>query len=146
MEEVDADRMLAEMVRVTKTGGMVAAVGRAVDRPQWVQLPLGPKLLAKVQEPGWAGGTGGGVAEQGCADASLYQRFTRAGLAQVKGYPHLVTVGIDEPWGRMLEVQNLGRLDAAEVQEWREAAERARTEGMLPWITRPFHCVIGTKP
>ena len=67
-------------------------------------------------------------------------------LAQVKGYPQLVTVAIDEPWGKMVEVQNLGRLDASEVQEWRDAADRARTEGMLPWITRPCHCAIGTKP
>jgi SAM-dependent methyltransferase len=40
MEEVDADQMLGEMVRVTKPGGRVAAIVRAGDRPFLMNLSL----------------------------------------------------------------------------------------------------------
>src|SRR6185369_17818375 len=33
LEEGDADRMLAEMVRVTRPGGRVAVLGRSIDVP-----------------------------------------------------------------------------------------------------------------
>src|SRR5215469_13945247 len=42
-EEGDADRMLAEMIRVTKPGGRVAVIVRGVDVPSWVNLPLSPR-------------------------------------------------------------------------------------------------------
>jgi ubiquinone/menaquinone biosynthesis C-methylase UbiE len=43
---VDADRMLAEMVRVTKSGGRAGVIERAEDRPLLVNLPLSPELKA----------------------------------------------------------------------------------------------------
>jgi SAM-dependent methyltransferase len=52
MEEGDADRMLAELIRLTKPGGRVAVMVRAVDVPAWVNLPLNPELKAKVSRPG----------------------------------------------------------------------------------------------
>jgi SAM-dependent methyltransferase len=55
LEEGEADRMLAEMIRVTKPGGRVAVIVRAVDVPSWVNLPLGPELRAKVSSPGLFG-------------------------------------------------------------------------------------------
>jgi SAM-dependent methyltransferase len=72
MEEVDADPMLGEMVRVTKPGGWVAALVRACDRPFLMNLPLQPALHRKVEDPsGWAPG----AETRGCADASLLRRF-----------------------------------------------------------------------
>ncbi len=40
MEEGDAERMLAEFVRVTKPGGRVAVVVRSIDMPRWVNVPV----------------------------------------------------------------------------------------------------------
>ena len=70
-EEGDADRMLAEIVRVTRHGGRIGIVVRATDMPFWVNLPLDPALKAKVDAPNVIGG---GVAPKGVADASLYWR------------------------------------------------------------------------
>ena len=44
MEEVDADRILAEMVRVTKPGGRVGVIVRAMDLPCHVNLALADEL------------------------------------------------------------------------------------------------------
>jgi SAM-dependent methyltransferase len=49
MEEVDADRMLHEMIRVTKPGGRIGVVVRAVDMQFWTNLALRPELLVKIK-------------------------------------------------------------------------------------------------
>ena len=67
IEEVDADQMLAEMMRVTRPGGRVALIARAIDMPLLMHVDLPPELKAKVEAPG-AIGT---VAPKGCADSSL---------------------------------------------------------------------------
>ena len=51
MEEVEADRMLAEMVRIAKPGGRVVVGVRAVDRGQWTNLPLPASLKEKIERP-----------------------------------------------------------------------------------------------
>jgi hypothetical protein len=49
-----------------------------MDMPFLMNLRLPTGLQAKVNAPGAIGS----VAAQGCADASLYQRFHQAGLTQ----------------------------------------------------------------
>jgi SAM-dependent methyltransferase len=49
MELLDADRMLSEMIRVTKPGGRVGVIVRAVDLPSVVNAPLPPALKAKLE-------------------------------------------------------------------------------------------------
>jgi ubiquinone/menaquinone biosynthesis C-methylase UbiE len=94
IEEVDANQMLAEMVRVTKPGGRVAVVARAMDIPFLMHLRLRAEVRAKVE----ASGAIGNVAEQGCADASLYQRLHQAGLTQVKMFPQLPAFDSSDPY------------------------------------------------
>ena len=77
LEEGNADRMLAELVRVAKPGGRVAVMVRAIDIPLVVNVPLRPELKSKAQIPR------GFVGAQGCADASLYERIHQAGLTNV---------------------------------------------------------------
>src|SRR4051794_36105493 len=93
MEEVNADTMLAEMIRVTRPGGRVAVMVRSVDLRTWDSLPTPPAIHAKTDVIGGAGG-GAGVGEGGCADASLYRRFREAGLTNLIMGPKL---GVAQP-------------------------------------------------
>ena len=54
----DADKMLAEMIRVTKPGGRVGVFVRALDLPWVINLELPDEIKIKV-------GSGMGVAEEG---------------------------------------------------------------------------------
>src|SRR5207253_2915356 len=60
------------------------------DMPWWVNVPLSPALRAKVDRPGFIGTAGADPA--GCADASLYRRFSAAGLPNLTFLPQLVAV------------------------------------------------------
>ena len=142
MEEVDADRMLAEMVRVTKPGGRVAVVVRAVDIPWVANLTLREKLKAVSES------STGGVEEQGCADASLYRRFHKAGLTKVKMFPQLVTFGSAVAPRFILKYIITGHtssISPEEMKEFRDAVAQAETEGTL-FIAWSNHCAVGTKP
>jgi SAM-dependent methyltransferase len=138
MEEVDADRMLAEMVRVTKPGGRVGVVVRAADRPLWVNLPVRAELLVKIEAA-----PGAGASEHGCADASLYRRFTKTGLTDLKMGPQLgpnqPAHGLDRFTNRVLEA-----LPADEVEEFRTAVTRSVADGTMLWADL-YHCAVGTK-
>jgi len=94
LEEGDADRMLAALVRVTRPGGRLGAVVRATDMPAWVNLPLRADLKAQVEAPGLIGA---GASAQGCADASLYGRVQAAGLTPPILFPELDAVTPAEP-------------------------------------------------
>lgn len=141
IEEVDADRMLAEIVRVTKPGGRVAIIARSVDMPSLMHLPLPPAVRAKVEAPGAVGG----VAPLGCADASLYGRMRNAGLSRLKMLPQLAI--FDGRDGGMLDFLQSGllqQLSEEEGREWRAARAQAEAEGTL-FIAWPHHGAVGTK-
>ncbi len=142
LEGGDADRMLAELVRVTKPGGHVAVIVRAIDMPSWVNLPLNASLKLQVDAPGLIGQ---GTAAGGCADASLYRRFHVARLTQLTLFPQLVAVTPAEPRLAMFQQQILATLGPEEAQEWLCAVAQAEAEGTF-FIAQPFHCAVGTKP
>jgi SAM-dependent methyltransferase len=139
LEEGNADRMLAELVRVTKPGGRVAVMVRAIDIPLVVNIPLSPELKAKVQTPH------GFVSADGCADASLYRRFRQAGLTQVELWPQFAS--LDEPQTPQAQFSHgaiLGGLTAEETREWHAGLAQAVADGTY-FIAQPFHCAVGTK-
>jgi SAM-dependent methyltransferase len=142
MEEVDADRMLAEMVRVTKPGGRVGIVVRATDMRPWVNISLRPDLLATVESV-----PGAGAADLGCSDASLYRRFLDAGLRPLMMGPRLAPDRPEESPERLRAFT--GRiaqaLQAVEAREFRTAVRRALEDGTMLWA-EPYHSAIAIKP
>lgn len=140
MEEVNADRMFSEMVRVTKPGGRVGVIVRALDIPKWLNAPIAPNLKSKIEQPGeWDEG-------DGCASASLYDRFLRSGLTNIKKFPDLTA--FDNPRGSiefLLQMILTGALDEKERQEWRKGFEVASRSGIMI-MTWPHHCAVGAKP
>ena len=141
IEEADADRMLAEMVRVTKPGGRVAVIARAHDIAFPMNLRLSAGLKAKVEAPGIIGS----VSPQGCADASLYRRLCQARLMQLKMLPQLTAfVPADGAVFEFLESALLRQLNQEEVREWQAARAAAEAEGTF-FMTWPHHCAVGTK-
>jgi SAM-dependent methyltransferase len=141
LEEGDAELMLTELVRVTRPGGRVGVVVRAMDLPFCVNLPLDPALKAKVQAPGIIGG---GMSLQGCADASLYRRFHARGLSGLKCFPQLVAVVPGQPRLERYQQQILAALSPDEATAWRQAVARAEGDGTF-FIAQPYHCAVGTR-
>jgi SAM-dependent methyltransferase len=141
IEEVDAHRMLAEMVRVTKPGGRVAVVARAMDVPLLMNVAVPSALKAKLQAPGFIGT----ISEHGCADASLYRRFREAGLTRLTAFPHWTAFSAgDRHVVDFLEAGFLGKLEPQEAAEWKRARAGAEADGTF-FMTWPHHCAIGTK-
>lgn len=141
MEEGDADRMLDELVRVTKPGGRVAAIVRSEDCPALLTLPLRAEVQAKA-----ARAVSAGAVERGCADASLYRRFPAAGLIQVRKFPHLAVY--DDSRSVMAQFYRsriLSALTPDEADEWQAAVAQAEALGAFV-LAVPHHCAIGTKP
>ena len=138
LEEGNADRILAEMVRVTKPGGRVVVIVRSIDMPGWVNLPLRPKLKRKAETQG------GSVEKQGCADAGLYRRMHQAGLIEVTKIPQWASYSEGE---RLQDRQEriLANLSPEEWKEWQVAVDQASADGSF-FIAQPFHCTVGTKP
>ncbi|HEU0217053.1 MAG TPA: methyltransferase domain-containing protein [Stellaceae bacterium] len=139
-EECDADKAIAEAVRVTKPGGRIAVAVRATDMSQWWNLDLPEAILSKVTP------TPRSVAPAGVADASLYRRMRRAGLKDLVSYPALVTLDRpDGPIWRYREDHVLSLLSADELPVWHAARDKAAADGTL-LCAHPLHCCIGTKP
>lgn len=140
MEEGDADLMLREFVRVTKPGGNVGSVTRAIDLPRWVNLSLSAQLKAKVDS---AALFGGNVTDNGCADASLYRRMIQSGLTNVVMLPSWASHNNGERLEYLCE-RIVAQLTPAELAEWQAAYERAKANGTF-FVSEPFHCAVGKK-
>ncbi len=140
IQRVNADLMLPELVRVAKPGGRVAVLGHAHDMNRWVNLSLSPALKARIESPPWVEDRGH---PQGCDDASLYQRFSRLGLRDVKMFPFISTFS-DRMRLQFLQGGILPTLNADEAAEWRAAVAQAEADGTF-FISTPFHCAVGTK-
>lgn len=139
LEECDADRALAELLRVVRSGGRVGVIVRSIDLPQWWHLDLPEPIRRKVAVPPQS------VGARGVADASLYRRMRAAGFHSVRGFPSLVTLDRpDGPIWRYREDHALSLLDPAETATWRALAEAARAEGTL-FQSHPMHCAVGVR-
>jgi ubiquinone/menaquinone biosynthesis C-methylase UbiE len=139
-EECDADRAIAEAMRVARPGGRVGLVVRALDMPQWWNLTLPEAILRKVESPPHS------VAPAGVADRSLYRRMREAGFADLVCFPSLVT--LDRPGGpiwRNREDHVLSQLSPEELRVWHAKRDRAEEDGLL-FMAHPLHCAVGTKP
>jgi SAM-dependent methyltransferase len=144
MEEGDADRMMAELMRVTRPGGRIGAIVRSQDMSWWSNLPINPTLRAKVDR---AGVLGAGVSPAGCADASLYSRFCAAGLVDLRLFPQYVSTmpEIEPIRAGGFEQQVRALLVGDELTEWDRAVAAAKLDGSF-FIAQPHHCAVGTKP
>ncbi len=139
IEEVNANKLLAEMARVTKLGGRVAVISRATDMAYVRNVKLPPELKAKVDAPN------GNVGVEGCADASLYARMVQAGLKAVKKFPHLAS--FDQQDTTLLQYMEDGlipRLTPDEARVWGAARAEAEAAGLF-FMSWPHHCAVGTK-
>lgn len=133
--------MLSELVRVTRLGGRIGIIVRSLDLPRWINAALSPGLRAKVDAPGQ-----GDVAPAGCADASLYQRFRRAGLVGLTCFSQLASVDASQPSHMAITKRSiLATLTEEESAEWEAAVAQAEAEGTF-FIARPYHCAVGMKP
>jgi len=140
LEECDANRALAEMIRVARPGARIGIVVRAVDLAQWWNLELPAAINAIASIPPQSVGPGG------VADASLYARMSHAGLVDLCAFPTLIT--LDQPEGpiwRYREDDVLSRLSAEDAITWSDAREKAARHGVLVQA-HALHCAVGTKP
>jgi SAM-dependent methyltransferase len=140
LEECDADKAITEMIRVTRPGGRIGIVVRAIDLPQWWNLDVPENIRRKITPPPQSVGPGG------VADASLYRRMQRTGLTNLVSYPAMIT--LDRPHGpiwRYREDHVLSLLSAEELPVWHAARDKAAAEGTL-LASHALHCCVGTKP
>jgi SAM-dependent methyltransferase len=140
LEECDADRALAEMMRVARPGGRVGVIVRSIDLPQWWSVDVPEALRQRAITPPQS------VAAKGVADASLYRRAGQAGLRDLTCFPALVTLDRpDGPIWRYREDHLVAQLSPSEMAAWQAVREVAAGQGLL-FMAHPMHCVVGHKP
>ena len=137
-EECDADRAIAEAMRVIRPGGRVGLVVRALDMPQWWNLRLPEAILRKVTMPPHS------VAPRGVADRSLYRRMRDAGFIDLVCFPSMVT--LDRPGGpiwRNREDHVLSQLSPEELPSGTPSATGRTRRGSSLW---PIRCIAPSAP
>ena len=140
LEECDADRALAEMMRVARPRGRIGVIVRSIDLPQWWSADVPEALRQRALTPPQS------VGARGVADASLYRRARTAGLENLTCFPFLVT--LDRPEGpiwRYREDHLVAQLAPQELSAWRAACDAAAGRELL-FMAHPMHCVVGRKP
>jgi SAM-dependent methyltransferase len=140
LEEVDADRALAELVRVTSPGGRIGVIVRALDMPWWVNLPVEASLKTVLES---SSRLGAGVQAQGCADASLYKRLKDIGLSQVRMFPQWA-IYTEGAYFQVHREKLLMNLSPEDTHRGQEALAQANADGTF-FMAEPFHCAVGTK-
>lgn len=139
IEECDAKKMIAELKRVTKPGGIILVICRAVDIPYVANVDIPDRLKAKIQNmPGM-------VSPVGCADSSLYTRMVEHKLDVIENYPCFATFRENERYIIDLwESAVLATLTDDERSQWKYAKQSAIEAGtfFLGW---PLHCVLAKK-
>jgi SAM-dependent methyltransferase len=142
LEEAPAEPMLGELVRVTKPGGRIVAMTRAIDVDWWANLAVPDDMRRRLHASGPA--TGAGVGKDGCADASLYYLATAAGLEPLQIGPQFAA---DRRGPRLQDV--LPRLKSTLPEHERglfqEAVDAGQKDGTLV-VCEPFHCFVGKVP
>ncbi len=141
IEEGDADRMVAELARVTRPGGRIAVMTRAIDVDWWVNLPVPRELKRKIDALGQS--TGAGVGDHGCADSSLYSRLTTAGLTPMMMGPQFAIYKDGERLDNLLD-RLVGGLSDDDAQISRDAIHQAERDGTL-FVAEPFHCAVARR-
>lgn len=141
MEEVNAERMMAELVRVTRPGGRIGVVVRATDMSAWLNLDLPDALRRAVDAV-----PGAGAEADGCADRSLYQRFVAAGLQDlVMGPQYGCDTAQQSPERLRLFAGRIAQgLPPDASREFRDHVRHAADAGTLVWA-EPYHCAMGRK-
>lgn len=140
LEECHARRAVDELVRVVKPGGRVAIIVRAVDLPQWWNMPISADIRAKIAAPAAS------VGPDGVATAEIYQVASAAGLELLRLYPYIVaSEQPDGPVFEFPEAHALAQLTAHEQAAFYEAKAQASADGTL-FVTRGHHCLIGKVP
>jgi SAM-dependent methyltransferase len=141
LEEGDADRMVAEMARVTRPGGRIAIITRAIDVDWWVNLALPRDLKRKIDALGPA--TGAGVGDGGCADSSLYTRIVKAGLTPIMMGPQFAVYRNGERLDDVLD-RFAAALPEDEGRLCRAAIDQGGADGVL-FAAEPFHCAVAKR-
>lgn len=139
IEEAHADQMLAELARVTKPGGRIVAITRAIDVDWWVNLDLPEDLRRSLNVNGPK--TGAGVSADGCADASLYLRAQDTGIKSLRMGPQFAPY---RDGARLEDVLARLRSTLAEsdLAAFSRAVDQGRSNGTL-LVCEPFHCLVG---
>ncbi len=137
LEECNAEKGLAELVRVVKPGGRVGVIVRGTDLHQWWNLPVSPQLRGKISLPAAS------VSAGGVASAAVYDMAIAAGLRPER--MHTFTVASERTDGPIIEYPEsfaLSLLTPDEQAEYRAAKAEAVAKGSW-FMTRGHHCFIG---